>query len=185
MCCWLAPVAVHLHITDLIPVTSCNCSACTQGKPQQPQEYMSIFKAAAAAYGPGPYPNSCHWPVSVGLPAASLCSCAATCCWSNMCHLLPLLCTRLEWSGTGVYKDSKDPTDAHGPGSGHESCHWPALLGSPEAVHLHSTGLIHVTCFHCYACAHGKTLQPQEYSLTAKAPTTAWAWIQPRLLSLA
>lgn len=44
---------------------------------------------------------------------------------------------------------------------------------APAAVHLHTSGPIPVTSLQCQGCTCGETLQPQECTSVAKAPTAA------------
>ena len=93
-----------------------------------------------------------------------------------------------------TFVGNRTPLTASGPRFSPISCHWSAPLHSPAttlaAVHLHVPSPDSLHWLHCQVSAGRDSLQPQEYTPPARAPTAphvptagtgpcCWPWSSP------
>lgn len=92
MCSQLAPIAVHLHTTSLIPITGLYCHLCISGKTMQPQECMPTTRVPTVASVPTVGPNpSCYPLYTKSVCAVGPCHYTGT----SKCSLQVSVCTPL------------------------------------------------------------------------------------------
>lgn len=83
------------------------------GETVQPQEECTpITRIPTATCGPRSSSVSCHWPTSLGSPAACPSSCEPTCPWPTSQHWAPRLCLWQEPVATALHNDRQDPITA-------------------------------------------------------------------------